>query len=90
MIKTSFHGNTKMQLELKSFGGVSSDDLMVNVYLFGETDPRLELPISAEDGETVEQAARRALKEFGDMLSHAAYRDQIDMDELRSDLEGAS
>ena len=55
---------TQMRLELTSLGGDVPDDLMVGVYLYGEFEPRLELPVLFQDGEAVEDAARRSLRVF--------------------------
>lgn len=55
---------TEMRMELTSLTGDIPDDLMVCVYLYGESDPRLELPVLFQDGESIEDAARRCLRVF--------------------------
>ncbi len=55
---------TDMRLALTSLSGDVPDDLMVGVYLYGESEPRLELPVLFQDGESIEDAARRCLRVF--------------------------
>ena len=82
MIKTTFHGNTDIQIGVSTLGGDLSCPL-VSVYLYGESDPRLELPIAPAQDETesLEQAARRSLKEFAEQLAAACERLPIDFSE---------